>query len=198
MPFKTFVSLTILFGLCAPGWPDAEICVSFLDMSYAPTTVFDGDTDVAPVPGCTGDFILVLQTSDATDLSTYSQQITYDPDVIQYVGTDMGCAYNPLPTGFGQEPGNVVVDTADKHLGDLYVVGTGISGQTGPEELVWLIFEVVCGPTSDSVTVADHPGSTAPYADVLTQNIPHTHCSPVPFSTINAPGCLSVSEWDVY
>jgi hypothetical protein len=141
------------------------------DVAGNPITELDPDVDDPLLGG--GDFFVTVTTGDAQDLATYAQRITFDSDVIRFVGLFM----TGLQLGLNKNPGDLKVNGQHANTGPssyLVVSAIGIEGYTGPQTLARLAFEVLQSGVSGTVGVADDAGSTSPYSHAGLGNIEHT------------------------
>jgi hypothetical protein len=122
-----------------------------------------------------GDIVVQLTTSDASDLATYSQRLVFDSDHLDYADAFQ----NGLPSGFGLQPGTLLLDTSGADSGVLAFNAVGIEGYTGPQVLAEACFSILDESASSFISVSDHPASSAPYADGLTLPLSHHHCPPL-------------------
>jgi hypothetical protein len=173
----------VILGITAGmvlGWAQdlPEISLLVTDSTGQPLDRIDRNTDDPTIGGA--DFLLVLRTSEATDLVTYSQQVFFDSDKVGYVGF-----YES-----GMPGGETLVNTSaseDGGAASLVISAMDVGGETGAHDLARLGFEVRESPTSGALTASDYVFTTAPYADLFSTGIAHSFADPITFVAGETP-----------
>jgi hypothetical protein len=168
-----------------PGAPAeaAILSATITDALGNPLSELSPDVNDPAIGGA--DFVVALQTTEATGMASYSLRVHFDPRVIRFRD---GAVYVPLEAGPGRRRGIIAVNglhAVDDSHGWVDASAAGIKGFGGPQTLVRLGFDVVLTPTEGAIVLEANPDSSGPLSDGFGSPVPHLiDAGPVPFRTV--------------
>jgi hypothetical protein len=173
-------------GGAAATAPGAVLSIAITDAAGNPLSTVSAHVNDPAIGGA--DFVVALETTDATALATYSQRIHFDARLIRFRD---GGVQIPLEAGVGRRRGIVAVNVLAAEAASqahIDVSGAGIKGFSGPQTLVRLGFDVVSWRAQGEITLESDPNSSGTYMAESAEPIAHEFSSgALVFQTVEGP-----------